>query len=153
MEVDAERVPLTCDQVKESVAQEFPPAVLFGAELTALPLAHRELRRWLDSHGAALGTHPSHRIAPLLAASLYSDAEDTVAAKEILRAQQAAGSRTNALSTADPASEEPVRGSGSGTGGTSSQDRLAHNVGMRFRDPSAKFSGGIGESWMEYVGD
>jgi len=153
LEVDAERVPLTGEQVKESVAQEFPPAVLFGADLTALPLAHRELRRWLDSHGAALGTHPSHRIAPLLAASLYSDPEDTVAAKEIVRAQLAAGRRTNALGTADPASEEPVRGSGRGTGGTSSQDRLAHNVGMRFRDPSAKFSGGIGESWMEYVGD
>mgnify|MGYP000315045443 CR=1 FL=1 len=153
LEVDASRVPLSGEQVKESVAQEFPPAVLFGPELSTLPLAHRELHRWLDGHGAALGTHASHHIAPLLAASLYSDPEDAGAAKEIVRAQLAAGSRANAVCAADTVPEEPTRGSGSGGGGPSSQDRLAYNVGMRFRDRAAKFSGGVGESWMEFVGD
>jgi len=69
-EVDGDRGPLSGEQVKESISQAFPPAVLFRAYLTALPLAHLELRRWLYGHGTALGPYPPHRIAPLLAANL-----------------------------------------------------------------------------------
>jgi len=152
--IEARDIPLSGAQLKAAVADEFPPGVLFGPDLGALPLALRELRRWLDSHGAALGTHPSHRVPPLLAASLYTDAEDTVAAKEIVRVQLAAGRRANATAaTDDSPSASGHTGGSSSVGGTNPPDRLAHNVGMRFRDPSAKFSGGIGESWMEYVGD
>jgi len=154
LDVEARDIPLTGAQLKAAVADEFPPGVLFGPDLEALPLALRELRRWLDSHGAALGTHPSHRVPPLLAASLYSDADNTVAAKEIVRVQLAAGRRANAAATTDDSpSASGHTGGSSSAGGTNPPDRLAHNVAMRFKDKSAKFSGGPGEAWMEYVAD
>jgi len=154
LDVEARDIPLSGAQLKAAVADEFPPGVLFGADLGALPLALRELRRWLDSHGAALGTHPSHRVPPLLAASLYTDAEDTVAAKEIVRVQLAAGRRANATAaTDDSPSASGHNGGSSHMGGTNPPDRLAHNVAMRFKDKAAKFSGGLGEAWMEYVAD
>jgi len=154
LDVEARDIPLTGAQLKAAVADEFPPGVLFVPDLWTLPLALRELRRWLDSHGAALGTHPSHRVPPLLAASLYTDAEDTVAAKEIVRVQLAAGRRANATAaTDDSPSASGHNGGSSSVGATSPPDRFAHNVAMRFKDKAAKFSCGLGEAWKEYVAD
>ncbi len=30
---------------------------------------------------------------------------------------------------------------------------MAHNIAMRFKDNASKFSGDIGEAWMEYVAE
>jgi len=153
LDVEARDIPLTGAQLKAAVADEFAPGVLFVPDLWTLPLALRELRRWLDSHGAALGTHPSHRVPPLLAVSLYTDAEDTVAAKEIVRVQLAAGRRANATAaTDDSPSASGHNGGSSSVGGTNPPDRLAHNVAMRFKDKAAKFSCGLGEAWMGVCG-
>lgn len=34
---------------------------------------------------------------------------------------------------------------------TTSRDKVAHNIAMRFKDAENKFSGDLGECWQEFV--
>ncbi|GAB0496835.1 hypothetical protein MMPV_008156 [Pyropia vietnamensis] len=137
------------EQVKASVAELFPPAVLFGPEIATLPCAHRELRKWLDGHGANLQQHSSHRVVMTLATSLYVDTEDRVAATQLASDLIAAGRRLSGGGAAPLPSSSGQRDEAPST----TNDRLAHNIAMRFRDGSCKFSGNLVEAWMEYVAE
>lgn len=138
---------LSGEQVKPADAEQFPPAVLFGPEIGALPCAYRELRKWLDGHGANLQQHSSHRVVMTLATSLYVDAEDRVAANQLASGIISAGRRVSGGGTAPP----PPSPTGRGDALASTRDRTAHNIPKRFRDASSKFSGSLGEAWTECV--
>lgn len=149
LEAEVRESTLSGEQVKAAVADLFPPAVLFGTDIATLPYAHRELRKWLDGHGANLQQHSSHRVIMTLATSLYVDPEDRVAANQLASDLVAAGRRVGASAVASQPSSPARRGDASSTAG----DRTAHNIAMRFRDASSKFSGNLGEAWMEYVAE
>lgn len=138
---------LSGDQVKAAVAELLPPAVLFGRDVATLPYAHRELRKWLDGHGANLQQHSSHRVIMTLATSLYVDPEDRVAANQLATELVAAERRAGGSAAASQPSPPARRGDAP----SAASDRTSHNIAMRFRDPTSKFSGSLGEAWMEYV--
>ncbi len=149
LEEEVREATLSGEQVKAAVAELFPPAVLFGPDVTTLPYAHRELRKWLDRHGANLQQHSSHRVIMTLATSLYVDPEDRVAANQLATELFAAGRRVGASGAVSQPPSPARRGDATPVAG----DRTAHNIAMRFRDASTKFSGNLGEAWMEYVAE
>lgn len=149
LDIEVRESTLTGDQVKAAVAELFPPAVLFGRDVATLPYVHRELRKWLDGHGANLQQHSSHRVIMTLATSLYVDPEDRVAANQLATELVAAGRRAGGSAAAS----EPPSPARRGDAHPSASDRTAHNIAMRFRDPASKFSGNLGEAWMEYVAE
>lgn len=149
LEAEVRESTMSGDQVKDAVAELFPPAVLFGPDVATMPYAHRELRKWLDSHGANLQQHSSHRVIMTLATSLYVDPEDRVAANQLATELVAAGRRVSGSAAASQPPSPNRRGDAS----PAASDRTAHNIAMRFRDSSSKFSGNLGEAWMEYVAE
>ncbi|CDF36767.1 unnamed protein product [Chondrus crispus] len=144
---------LTGIHLKRTVADMFPPASLFRQEICDLPAVHIELRNFLDAKGANLAQHSSHRVVMTLAHGLYEETEDTQAAIEMAREIIAAGrrQRPHAPSSSSHGEQSPVpRTSGSFSTPT---EKVAHNVAMRMKEKEKKFSGDLGESWMEYVDD
>ena len=140
-------------QLKRTVADMFPPASLFREEICDLLAVHIELRKFLDAKGANLAQHSSHRVVMTLGHGLYEEIEDTQAAIEMARKIAAAGRRqrvqTPSFSSHGEQSPAP-RTSGSFSTPT---EKVAHNVAMRIKENENKFSGDLGESWMEYVDD
>ncbi|OSX74486.1 hypothetical protein BU14_0287s0005 [Porphyra umbilicalis] len=149
LEGEMQGASLIGDQVKTALAELLPPAALFGPEITTLPYVRRELRKWLDSRGANLQQQSSHHFVMTLATSLNKDAEDRVVATQMASALVAESHRQGGGSSATTSPSPAARGDTASSGG----DRTAHNIAMRFRDPSVKFSGNLGESWMEYVAE
>lgn len=150
LEAELATTPMSGEQVKAAVAELLPPAVLFGPSMVALPYLHRDLRNWLNAHGANLEQHSSHRIKMTLATALYPEAEERTIATELASEVEAAGRRSRT-----PGSQQQsalTTGSSAATP-SAGVDRAAHNVAMRFRDQAAKFSGNLGESWSEYVAE
>eukprot|EP00170_Pyropia_yezoensis_P002975 contig_12489_g2982 len=137
------------DQVKDTVAQLFQPAAVFGPDVATLPYAHRELRKWLDSHGANLQQHSSHRVIMTLATSLYVDPEDSVAAHQLASELVAAGRRVGGSAAAS----QPPSPNRLEDATPAASDRTAHNIAMRFRHSSSKFSGNLGKAWMKFVAE
>ncbi|OSX79164.1 hypothetical protein BU14_0085s0015 [Porphyra umbilicalis] len=137
LDVEARDIPLTGAQLKAAVADEFAPGVLFVPDLWTLPLALRELRRWLDSHGAALGTHPSHRVPRCWPCPC------TRTPRTPWRPRRSCGcsSRRGAGPTPPrrPTTPQRVRPQRwqQQRGWDNPPDRLAHNVAMRFKDKAA----------------
>ena len=133
-----------------SVAHMFPPADLFSNELRSLPSAYSELRNFLDSRGASMTQHSSRRIKMTLAHYLYEEQEDKQAAVHIVQLIIASDRRNRDQSSETKVTPAPVSSS-SRCPGASSIDKIAHNVAMRLKDKDRKFSGAIGECWMEFV--
>lgn len=141
------RATMSSEQLKEAVAELFPPHALFSHELMSLPYLHQDLRNWLDQRGANLQRQSSRRIAMMLATSMYAEAHDQTDAADRIRLYDA--SQRHPLVV--PA--QPAAGADGRAPQAPPSNRAAHDVAMRFRDNSHKFSGEIGESWMEYVAD
>ena len=96
---------LTGIQLKRAVAEMFPPQYYLGKKVCDLPAVHIELRDVLDSHGANLQQHSSHRVINTLSHGLYEETEDTQAAVEMARAIIAAGHRPRTDLNNQPASQ------------------------------------------------
>ena len=147
---------LTGIQLKRTIADMFPPASLFQQEICDLPAVHIELRNFLDSRGGNLEQHSSHRGVVTLAHGLYEEPEDTQAAIDMAREIVAAGcrSRSNAPGSSRRGLSQPISQSTNVTSPNhTSSEKVAHNVAVRLKDKEKKFSGDLGESWMEYVND
>lgn len=138
---------MSLEQLKEAVAELFPPHALFCHELMSLPYLHRDLQNWLDQRGASLQAHSFRRIAMTLPTRMCEEAHDETDAAERIRFYDASQRRPLVV----PAQLTP-RADGPAPQ-TPPSNRAAHDVPVRFRDNSHKFSGGIGESWIEYVAD
>eukprot|EP00171_Calliarthron_tuberculosum_P002991 IDg2991t1 len=143
---------MTGDQLKKAFSEMFPPADLFAPDILAFPAVYSSLRDWLNKNGANIPLHSTRRILLQLAQGLYDDNEETVAAVDIVksvisrgRSSGAAAPATSTLITTDSSRQ--------GTGDGENASKVAHNIAMRFRENSAKFSGDIGESWIEYVAE
>eukprot|EP00171_Calliarthron_tuberculosum_P001155 IDg1155t1 len=153
IEVRIEEGAMTGDQVKEAVADLYPPSSLFSHEIRAFPVVYTHLRDFLNANGASLTPHRSRRIVMTLALGLYNDNEDTVAAEEIAKAIVSEGrSSGRAGIGAGPSAAGRVETTETFSA-PSADHKTAHSIAMRFKDSSAKFSGDIGESWMEYVAE
>lgn len=149
---------LSGEQVKEAFAEMYPPAKLFSLELQSFPGIYPNIRTWLNKHGANLARHSSRRIVKTLAAGIYV-AEEATVAMDIASDIVTAGNDRSA--TASQSNRPPIPPTGP-LGNSGSQDtsgsynnsyRVAHNVAMRFKYESSKFSGDIGQSWNEYVAE
>ena len=122
---------LTGQKLRKTVAELFPPAVLFGKEICNLPAVHIELRNVLDSRGANLPQHSSHRVIKTLAHGLYEETEDTQEAVEMARAVIAAGRHPRADLTNEAPSQSSVPSAHAfNDGSRATAGRLAHNVAM-----------------------
>eukprot|EP00171_Calliarthron_tuberculosum_P023415 IDg23415t1 len=147
---------MTGVQVREAFAEMYPPAVLFSPKLMAMPAVHSSLRDWLNSRGANLAIHSTRRVIMTLASSLYDESEDREAAMEIagqIVAEGRRSSRSTAAATSTGVEVTTRSNIGAASGFQPREDKTAHNMGMRFRDKDTKFSGDIGQSWMEYVAE
>ncbi|KAK1862344.1 hypothetical protein I4F81_004918 [Pyropia yezoensis] len=72
-------------QVKEMIAETFPPESLFDPELNTIPTLYRDLRAWLQAHGVVIGVRPKRRILHHLAEYLYDNEEDKQMAHDMAR--------------------------------------------------------------------
>lgn len=139
------------NEVKSSVAEMFPPGVLFNDDLMNLPLCHRKLRDWLDSNGANMVQHSSRRVLMTLATNLYDEAEDREAAEEIVKELIA---RMRSRRDGSSSQETPsLQTSSSATPSRELDSNTAHKVAMRFKEDKKKFSGAIGEYFNDFVSD
>lgn len=89
-----------------------------------------------------------------LATQLYTDAEDRQAAIEIVQALRAAGRKNRPdLSSHNAANTASNQSSLNNTNFSSgiAAEKTAHNIAMRLKDNDKKFSGDLGENWMEFV--
>lgn len=140
------------DALLRSFADMVPPAQLFCKELCKLPVIFTELRNFLDYKGANMRQHSSRRIMMTLANNIYEEQEDRQAAVDIVSEIVAAGRRMRAdLSQTDSNRRESPQATTTQVHTSSAPDRVAHNVAMRLKERDKKFSGPLGESWMEYV--
>lgn len=139
---------MTGAQVVEAFAEMFPPADLFGPGICSFKAIHSSLRDWLLAKGATLERHRSGRIMMQLV-GIYSDAEDKIAAEDIVNKIISAGRRA---SKAEDNAPGPVAASTSAPD-THSQYKIAQGISMRFKDKDSKFSGALGERWMDYVAE
>ena len=137
--------------LKRTVAEMYPPAILFGQKIRDLPGIYTELRDFLDSRGANMNQHSSRRVMMTLATNLYEEQEDTLAATEIVQEVIAAGRRRNTASTNTNVPTPTVTSTSHASPSDLSTERVAHNVTMRLKDNEKKFSGDLGENWMEFV--
>lgn len=136
----------------QHVAELFPPASLFAKEICDIPSVWVELRNFLDSRGAGLTQHSSRRVILTLAHGLYEEVEDREAAVETAQLIIAAARRVRSdLRTDERPSAQPSAPVQNNLGGQNGIDRRAHDVGMRLKDSDKKFTGELGESWMDYV--
>lgn len=142
---------ITGDALKEYIAEMFPPAHLFGKEIADMPCVWMELRSYLDGHGARLAQHSSRRIMLTLANGLYHEAEDRTAAMEMANEIIASGRRNRQGSHAPQNEQSTSTQQATRQGDSWSDDRVAHNVAMRLKDSDKKFTGNLGECWMEFV--
>lgn len=129
----------------------FPHASLFSPGIRILPAVYSSLRDWLNSRGANLGQHSSRRVIMTLASSLYEESEDSEVALETGRsiiAEVRLGARGPAAP--DVKEDDSARQAGASA---HSGDSTAHRVAMRFKDSDTKFSGDIGQYWMEFVSE
>ena len=147
---------LTGIQLKRTIADMFPPASLFQQQICDLPAVHIELRNFLDSRGGNLEQHSSHHVVMTLAHVLYEEPEYTQAAIDMARDIVAAGrrSRSNTPGSSRRGLSQPIsQSTNMASPNHTSSEKVAHNVAMRLKDKDQKFSGDLGESWMEYVDD
>lgn len=143
------------------MAESLGPEQLFDSEVAAVPGIYRALKQQLDRHGAALGLTPSHlsphlRTRVLLAETVYPPGETRERAIDLARVVTPPRARMQPSHQLDG----PGRGvDAAGVSGPAmavagaSPDRVAHNVAMRFREPTSKFSGAAGQTWSEYVSE
>eukprot|EP00171_Calliarthron_tuberculosum_P023645 IDg23645t1 len=134
----------------------YPPAVLFSPKIMAMPSIYSSLRDWLNGRGANLAKHSTRRVIMTLASSLYDESDDREAAMEIagqIVAEGRRSTRSTIAGTSAGAAESTRSNTGSASGAPGREDRTAHNIGMRFKEKESKFSGDIGQSWIEYVAE
>lgn len=136
-------------QLKEMVAELFPPASLFAKEICDLPSVWVELPSYLNAKGAGLQPYSSRRVIMTLDHGIYDDADNRDAATQMARLIVSSGRkvRTDLQETAPMIIEITESGSESGKKG----GRLAHDIAMRLKDADKKFSGDLGECWMDFV--
>lgn len=137
------------DNLKSHIAEMFPPSHLFCKEIADMASVWIELRSFLDARGATLQQHSSRRVILTLAHGLYTEAEDRNAAVEIANDIVSAGRRRRDESS-QATTSQPITEVSREHSANLSEDRVAHNVEMRQKDNDKKFSGDIGECWMEY---
>lgn len=88
-----------------------------------------------------------------LASNVYDDTEDKEAAILIVKDIMANGRKPKGTTTNQQGniSISNVPLSSQESPAPLSMERVPHNVAMRLRDKDKKFSGELGESWMEFV--
>lgn len=141
-------------QVKEMVAESYPPEMLFDPDLASYPRIYIKLRNWLDKHGAALGNHPTRRVYNLLADRLYAHGPERDQAQELARKFHNT-MMTRASYAGTPRQGGSVQGGGAhprGAGHGLSPDRIGQSIGMRYSKDSMKFTGAEDQALHEYVG-
>eukprot|EP00168_Porphyra_purpurea_P019439 TRINITY_DN7756_c0_g2_i1.p1 TRINITY_DN7756_c0_g2~~TRINITY_DN7756_c0_g2_i1.p1 ORF type:complete len:250 (+),score=58.51 TRINITY_DN7756_c0_g2_i1:173-922(+) len=145
------RANVTPDLVRTMVAEEFPPETLFSTEIAALPAGYRALRDWLTERGVNMGGN-RRRIPYQLAEKLYDDDEDRESARELVKGLLSAERRRGAPGgAAAPNPNEPVVRVEEVERGQSSHARKAHNVAMRYRDESKKYTGAEDQALHEHI--
>lgn len=111
-----------------------------------------ELRNFKNARGAQLQLHSSRWILPTLTHGLYDDAEDREAFITIAKQILSSGRQllqdledSTQFSAQLPNTEATSGDSGNGN------IRLAHDIAMILKDSDKKFSGELGECWMDLV--
>lgn len=83
--------------------------------------------------------------------SLYHEANDRSAAIEIANAIIASGRQVRQNMASDTETQHVQPPSVSGGTEFLSEERVAHNVAIRLKDADKKFSGDLGECWMDFL--
>lgn len=143
-------------ELRESMAQTFPPSVLFSPDVALMPVIYREIRKRLDRFGAALGVHSTRRIPTLLADRLYQDGPEKDVAMEL--ATGIIHGRLRGSVTAEGVADTnsvPAAAAAAGTvaAAPTPVDRLSFNISQRYRDIATRFSGEPDQVWSEFVQD
>lgn len=109
------------------------------------------LKTQMNMHGASLGASSTHlpsslRTPKVLGECLFEPGEELDTAKELAMTAVSTLSST-ALSEAGPLSSAGSAPAAAVIGNNLTSNRLAHNVGTRFRGARANFTGASTEVW------
>jgi len=139
---------MTAEEIRAMTAEELPPGNMFDEEVALMSTLYKHLRDWLRDRGLDFTAHAARRIPYQLANVVYKgdDLADAHALSQevVARSRQGGGGTTRATGVAAAASPaaDPV---------PAKTDRAAHNVAMRYKDKSSKFSGTPDQAWHEYM--
>jgi len=129
-----ERDELTGEKLREAFVEDYSPAQIFAEEILVLPVIYRRLRDYLRENGVTILPHRNRRITSSLAVTLFEEEDQRAALSLVQRTSGANGNQESNSGKNAP-----------------SASRLAHNMSVRFRESSSKFSGAITENWSEYL--
>jgi len=144
----AARTDTTPEQIRELVAADVSPALLFDEEVSQLGPIYRHLRDWLKERSIDMEGQASRRIPYQLADTLYKDPQDTDAARELSRlvvSGRKGGNISGPSQAAGPATAVLAAPT------SNLRHRTAHDVGMRYGNASQKFHGGADDALHEYL--
>ncbi len=125
---------LTGEQLREALVEDYSPAQLFADEILLLPSIYRRLRDHLRTKGVTILPHRNRRITSSLAVTLFEEEDQATA---LLLVQKTNGSNSNQADSSVNKANTP--------------SRVAHNMSIRFKETSSKFSGAITENWSEFL--
>ncbi|CAN8072588.1 unnamed protein product [Agarophyton chilense] len=141
------------ESVKGVFSDIFHAAALFSKDLQNMPTMDRSLCDFFNPMRLGMQWHSSRCIEMTLAHNIYEEPEDKEAAIRITSAMIAVGRRARADLNRQEIHVTVVNHSDSANTNlrTTPPNEVAHNIAMRLKDIDHKFSGDLGESWMEYV--
>jgi len=144
----ASRTDTTPEQIRELVAGDVSPTLLFDDEVSQLGPIYRHLRDWLKDRNIAMDGQASRRIPYQLADTLYKDPPEADIARELSRVIVSGRKGGN---TGGPGQAEGKAPAVLVAPPVNQRDRTGHDVGMRYGNASQKFFGGAEDALHEHV--
>jgi hypothetical protein len=143
---------ITGEDLREQFVEDFPPEILFSLHLLNTPTIHRLVRDFLVARGKPMPQIGRGRNIQTLASSLYMDDPSD---KDIaLRICHHFISPFSSLpSNVVPLGAEAATVAPRVTSSENDSLKKAQNIAVRFRDDEKKFSGKLGDSYSEYIGE
>lgn len=135
-------------QLVLALCEDYGSEDLFKPSLLELPLLFRYLKDWLEKHGVTIENHSSNRIIPRLCMTIFKQSDQTTGLNCIKEYR-----KTGATSKSIDHEPKVIERTTSNYSKEENTSKIAHNIAIRFKDKSAKFSGNIYENWKSYLSE
>ena len=136
----------TGDALNTMIKQDFPPFKLFKSTLVSHAILMRKFAEFLTSRHIQIAEHESNYLPNSLAITLFEGRQKDNALEIIANYIARDSEQLPSQSSPQSASSTPVAD-------TLYHEKIAHNMAIRFKEESKKFSGTLGECWNEYLNE
>ena len=143
---------ITGENLKIQFRQDYPPFLFLNPAIISNVALIRKFAEFLVNRGIEMETHPSSYILNSLAITLYQNDDQTQALNAINVFKESISMRS-ANSNVSESNNAEDNSQPTFSQETSSFDKAAHHIAMRFKDDCKKFSGALGECWNEFLSE